>query len=846
MNYKQLSDNWFLQSSEKVSVFGEKISTTNFSNEGWYPVSIPGTVVAGLVENKVYKDPYFGLNMKDIPGYKHGKTLHFSFHYMPDDSPFRKSWWYRNEFTLSDLDEGKRVWIQFKGINYRADIWLNGKRIAATDYIIGSFRRYTIDVTSFIRFNKKNVLALEVFPTQPDDLSITFIDWGPVPPDDSMGIWQPIELYTTGPVAIKHPFVKSLLDVKTFNKAELTISAELVNTGSEAVAGILEGCIEERTFRKEVHLKSFETREVTVTPEDFKQLTIENPRVWWPYQLGTPELYSMALHFSIEGKISDTTEVTFGIRDIQSRINEHGARQFTINGKDILIRGSAWTCDLMLRQSEERDRIDVAMLKNMNLNAFRLEGKLASEYFWDLCDREGILVLAGWPCCTLWEKWDMWKPGDKVVARESLRSQIKRLRNHPCFLVWFYGSDFPPPEPVERIYLDVLEETYPELPAISSASEAPSTLKGETGVKMSGPYSYIPPVFWYTETMPGRAESFNTETGPDVCIPVMESLRKMLPEDELYPGSPSWNHHAGLACFPDTDIVNDAVRKRYGEPPDTEDFVKTAQVLSYESWRAMYEAYGRNFPKGTGVIAWMHNSAWPSMIWQLYDFFLQPTGGFYGAQKACEPLHLQYSYDDASIWVVNARMEIYGDLEAHAAVYTMNMEKKFEKGVTVSLGSNDRQSLFSIPAIDTLTPVYFLFCSLKNKGTIVSRNCYWFPTTKDIFTDTVKQHYYWPLKQHADMSTLRSMPKAEVTTSFDIREAADKFSIEVSIVNTSDAIAFFLKAAVINKKNGESIVPVYWSDNCITLLPSEQVTIIGTLPKTAAVKDIDVVVEKWN
>lgn len=440
----------------------------------------------------------------------------------------------------------------------------------------------------------------------------------------------------------------------------------------------------------------------------------------------------------------------------------------------------------------------------------------------------------------------MWKPGDKVVARESLRSQIKRLRNHPCFLVWFYGSDFPPPEPVERIYLDVLEETYPELPAISSASEAPSTLKGETGVKMSGPYSYIPPVFWYTETMPGRAESFNTETGPDVCIPVMESLRKMLPEDELYPGSPSWNHHAGLACFPDTDIVNDAVRKRYGEPPDTEDFVKTAQVLSYESWRAMYEAYGRNFPKGTGVIAWMHNSAWPSMIWQLYDFFLQPTGGFYGAQKACEPLHLQYSYDDASIWVVNARMEIYGDLEAHAAVYTMNMEKKFEKGVTVSLGSNDRQSLFSIPAIDTLTPVYFLFCSLKNKGTIVSRNCYWFPTTKDIFTDTVKQHYYWPLKQHADMSTLRSMPKAEVTTSFDIREAADKFSIEVSIVNTSDAIAFFLKAAVINKKNGESIVPVYWSDNCITLLPSEQVTIIGTLPKTAAVKDIDVVVEKWN
>lgn len=846
MKYQHLSKNWLLQSSEKISAGGEKISSVNIPSKEWYPVTIPGTVVSGLVENKAYDDPYFGLNMQSIPGYKHGKTTHFSFHPMPDDSPFRKPWWYRNEFSLDNPFNKKCVWLHIKGINYKANIWLNGKRIAAADDIIGSFRRYDIDITNVIRPNKKNVLALEVFPPKPDDLCITFIDWGPTPPDDSMGIWQPMSVYTTGPVAIKHPFARSKLNVKTLRTAELFISAEMVNISEKQITGTLEGTIEDISFLKEVTLNAGDKKEILLTPKDFSQLTIKNPRVWWPYQLGSPELYSLELQFNINKEISDKATATFGIRDIQSRINKHGARQFTINGQDILIRGSAWTPDLMLRQSAERDIIDIAYLKNMNLNAFRLEGKLASDRFWDICDREGVLILAGWPCCTHWEKWDKWKPGDMGIARESLRSQIKRLRNHPSFIAWLYGSDFPPPEPVERMYLDVLEENYKELPSLSNASEQPSTLRGETGVKMSGPYSYVPPVYWYNSDMPGHADSFNTETGPDVCIPVIESLKKMLPKDQLSPGSKAWNHHAGLTSFTNTEVVNEAVKKRYGEPGDIEDFTRSAQVLSYECWRAMFEAYARNFPKGTGVIAWMHNSAWPSVIWQFYDYFLHPTGGFYGTKKACDPLHIQYSYDDDSVWIINNSLARFDNLVANAEVYTMDTEKKFDYSEKVTTKKYERVHTFSIPEIKGLSPVYFLFLTLKNKSVIISRNCYWLATTKDIFSAKSKKWFYWSLKQHADMSPLRTLPKAELDTSYDIKEKNNEYAVTVNIKNISDTFAFFLWVKVVDKANKETIVPVYWSDNCITLLPSEQETLTGIFTKRIKTEDIGVIVEGWN
>jgi len=838
--------NWLLQSSEKIAAKGEKISLPGFCTDRWYPVTVPGTVVGGLVENKVYGDPCFGLNMQSIPGYKHGKTTHFSFHPMPDDSPFCKPWWFRNEFTLDSSFAGRRTWLKVDGVNFSANVWLNGRLVADAGALAGSYRRHDLDVTSAVLPLAKNVLALEIIPPKPDDLCVTFIDWNPVPPDDSMGLWQPVSIRSTGPVAIQHPFVRSELDTPSLRSAGLFISAELVNSSDTAVTGRLEGTIEQTGFSKEVSLAPFERKEVVVSPGEFLQLTIRNPRVWWPYQFGSAELYTLRLDFAIDTHVSDSTAVTFGIRDIRSCINQHGARQFAINGQDLLIRGSAWSPDLMLRQSTQRDDIDIAYLKNMHLNAFRLEGMLASDYFWDRCDQKGILVLAGWPCCTHWEKWDAWKPEDMIIARESLRSQIQRLRNHPSFIAWLYGSDYPPPEPVERMYLQTLEQTHKTLPALSNASARPSALAGATGVKMSGPYSYVPPSYWYTATMPGVADSFNTETGPDVCIPVFESLKKMLPGDQLFVGSNAWNHHAGLASFINTDVVNDAVIQRYGKPKDLQDFAQAAQILGYECWRAMFEAYGRNFPKGTGVIAWMHNSAWPSMIWQLYDYYLHQTGAFYGAKKACEPLHLQYSYDDASVWIVNGTPVSCDSLVAHARVYTLDAKRVFEHSQQVAVKKHAQVRAFSIPEMNGLSPVYFVFLELRDTSRLVCTNCYWISTTKDVFAEKSDRWFSWPLTQHADMSALRLMPKAAITATCTINTKKGEYSVTVTIQNISGAIAFFLWAKVINKSSKESISPVFWSDNCLTLLPGQETTLCGTFHEKISVKNIDVIVEGWN
>ncbi|TKJ22142.1 MAG: hypothetical protein CEE43_07955 [Promethearchaeota archaeon Loki_b32] len=845
MNIKlSLDKEWQMQSSEKISKHGETISTIDFDPEDWYKVEIPTTVINGLLQNKKIEDPYHGLNLKSLAGYKKEVTTqNFESHYKPDDSPYRSSWWFRKEFKLDNSIDinNKQFWLLFKGINYSANIWLNGQRFAGTDYVIGAYRQYDFNITHLIKQESTNVLALEIFSPNPDDLNISFVDWCPLPPDDDMGIWQPVTLYSTGPVAMKYPFVRSKLNIETLAEAELIISTKLQNNQKEEIKAILEGKVEEINFRKEIILKPNEMRKV-----EFPYIRINNLRVWWPYQLGLPELYKLDLQVKVNDVVSDSTEIIFGIRDIKSSINEHGSRIFTINGHDILIYGAAWTPDMMLRQSKEKDAIDVAFVKNLNLNSIRFEGKLATDHFWNLCDKEGILVLAGWCCCSFWEKWKNWKKGDIRIAEESLKSQILRLRNHPSFIAWFYGSDFPPPGSVEKVYLKVLEETYIGLPAISNASSRPSDLMGETGVKMTGPYTYVPPIYWYSQERRGAADGFNTETGPDVCIPPFESLQLMLPEGYKHVGSDVWNYHTGLGAFNNTLIIEEAIEKRYGKPKDLEDFANTAQVLAYECWRAMYEAHANNFPKATGVIGWMMCSPWPSLIWQLYDYYLNPNGAFFGSKKACEPIHIQYSYDDASVILINKTLQKRQNLTSKIKILNMDLKEKFCQSINnIIIDRYSKKELFSIPKINGLSKVYFLILTLEEDSTIISRNFYWLSLRNDIFEEKDKW-FYTPLKEHADMRALRNLPKVEIKKSINIEESEKLYEISIDLENTSDAIAFFLRVFLIGEKTEKIITPVYLNDNCISLLPSERRKIDGFIPKKSVTENVLVKVQGWN
>jgi exo-1,4-beta-D-glucosaminidase len=826
MNKRQLV-NWFFCSSERLSEHGDKISLHDFSSSKWKPITIPGTVVNGQFENGDIPDPYLACNMADIQGFKREANHQFACIHRPDDSPYRKPFWYRTEFEVKQID-GEHIFIKLDGLSYSANIWLNGKRIIGADYARGTYRVFDIDVTKFVKFDGVNVLALAVEAPEIDDLGLTFIDWSVVPPDDCMGITQPAFLYQTGQVSVKNLFVQSDFNVKKPDVARLTVSMDIENYDDKPVDAILNMSIGSLKFNHKITLKASEKRHIALSPRQCPALLVKKPKLWWPSQYGKPELYKIDLKCMVGKKITDTVSQSFGIRCIESRINKHGALVFTVNGKDILIRGAGWAPDLMFRHSKERDEADIAYMKQGGLNTIRLEGHLGSEYMWELCDREGILIMAGWPCCNHFEHWKDWKPGDLFVAVESLRSQLLKLRKHPCFMVWLYGSDFPPPPDVEAAYLEVINELYPKLPTISSAAAKPTVHKGVTGVKMTGPYAYDPPVFWYKQNLHGAANLFNTETGPGMSIPPYESLLKMLPNNEQFVGSPVWNFHAGLGSFTNTIIDDVVIEKRYGgKISDLRDYAVCAQVAGYEAWRAMYEAHLRNYPLSTGVIAWMQNSSWPSVIWQLYDYYLNPLGGYFGVQKACEPIHPIFSYDDRSIVVSNTSLKDSGNLTLTAKLMDINLNVKFEKSEKVSVNALSSVKGMVIPESSDISLTHFLLLTISKGNREITRNFYWLSTKPDVFPEK-GIWYHFPVQEHADMTGLKSLPPADIKAEVQFIDQKNGFvNVEAVVENVSNALAFFLRAYLVNANDGEFITPVFWQENCMSIFPGEKTLFSG-------------------
>ncbi|HYY93562.1 MAG TPA: glycoside hydrolase family 2 TIM barrel-domain containing protein, partial [Pyrinomonadaceae bacterium] len=553
-----LKQGWRIQSSSALQEEGGALSTPGYKTTGWYAATVPSTVVGALVEDKVYPDPFYGMNLRVMPGCSYPIGKNFANLPMPDDSPYNKPWWYRTEFQIPAAERGRRLWLHFDGINYSANVWLNGHKMADAADVAGAFRRYEFDVTDAARVGGVNALAVEVFAPKPDDLALTWVDWNPTPPDKMMGLWHDVYLTASGPVTLRFPQVVTKLDQPTLAAAHLTVNAELHNATDRPVEGMLTGRIEKIQFSKGVRLEPNETKVVQFTPEEFRQLNLSNPRLWWPANLGEPNLYELALQFETGGRVSDSQTSRFGIREVTSELDGGGHRVFKVNGQRVLIRGGGWAPDMFLRFNPQRLEQEFSYVREMNLNAIRLEGKLESDYFYDLADRNGILIMAGWCCCSHWEHWThrpdyqegpVWGPEDYAVAAASLTDQVKRLRNHPSLLVWLNGSDNPPPADVEKMYDDILQrENWPN-PSLSSATARPTELTGQSGVKMEGPYEWVPPVYWLQDDRRGGAHGFATEISPGPAVPPVESLRKMLPPEHLWPIDDVWSYHAGGGQF---------------------------------------------------------------------------------------------------------------------------------------------------------------------------------------------------------------------------------------------------------------------------------------------------------
>ncbi len=841
-NRLALHEGWSLQTSAKVDAKGEVISTAKFSPEGWHHATVPTTVVAALVKDKTLPDPFFAMNLRSFPGVNYPIGGNFSNIPMAPDSPYAVSWWYRKAFEMPASYKGKTVWLKFDGINYRANIWLNGKQIADSDHVGGAWRTYEFNVTDAAEPGADNVLAAQVFSPTEHDLAITFVDWNPSSPDKNMGLWRDVYVTTSGPVALRYPTVVSKVNSPANDRAELTVTAQLKNATGNAVKGKLKGEIENVSFDQDVELGPNETKDVTFTPDQFSQLVFANPRLWWPAQMGTPNLYPLTMEFEVGGAVSDRTRTEFGIREITSDFNSIGGRQFHINGKNILIRGGGWTPDMLQREYSQRLQDQFRYVRDMGLNTIRLEGKLETPEFFNLADKQGTLIMAGWCCCSFWERWTHWKPEDFDIAKESLRDQIYRLRSHPSLVMWLNGSDNPPPPDVEQMYLDVEKDLLWPNPILSSATGKPTSVTKESGVKMSGPYEYIAPSYWEVDTpqgQPGRrlcnpggcggGYGFDTETSMGPAVPPIESIEAMVGKDHLWPIDDVWNYHAGGGVFKTINVFSTALAERYGKSDNVEDFAVKSQMQTYEGVRAMYEAYSRNKYQSTGVIQWMLNNAWPSMIWHLYDYYLRPGGGYFGAKRALEALHPIYGYDDHSIWLVSSQYEDAKDLKLTTKIYNLDTTEKFSQENNLDAPADSTAKIFTLPEVDGLSPTYFLVLRLEDSGgKLVGSNFYWLSTKPETLDWAKSTWWMTPTASYADYTAISQLPKVKLSESSRTEMHGEEAVTHVTLVNSSKNLAFFVRLKVDKGPKGEEILPVVWEDNYVSLLPGEKREVTAT------------------
>ncbi|NDV57881.1 glycoside hydrolase family 2 [Bacteroides sp. 519] len=827
-----LADNdWKVQSSEKATAPGSEISTPNATVSNWYNGFVPSTIMGVLTQNGLYKDVLTGLNYKEI-----------------DRTPFNCSWWYRKEFTLPLLTDNQHARIHFDGISYYANVWLNGVQIASRNELYGPFRQFSFDVTPYLAEN--NTLAVEVFRAQPGDPNIGFVDWNPRPADESMGIFREVYLEVFNVVEMKNTYVHSKVNTQTLDEAWLTVETTLKNYSDKKVKGKLLGQYEEKEFTIPVLLEAGEEKVVKLTSEEVEELYIENPRIWWCNNLGTPEMYELKLQFETDGKISDSDTIPFGIREIKDYFITKDDRGFMLNGKKVLIKSAGWTDDIFLRDTPVTNEIQVQYVKDMNMNSIRLENIWGtSQNIYDLCDKYGLLVLVGWSCQWEWKN-HLGGPVDKYggiktekdmeLIANSFRDQVVWLRNHPSIIAWYVGSDMTPRPALEEKYLKVLKEVDRLRPYVAAASKRNSSVTGSTGMKMNGPYEYVGPNYWYEDNKYGGAFGFNTETGIGAQLPVIESLKKMIPEDKLWPLNEYWDYHC-TRSMKSLDILTETIEKKYGKATDLNDYLRKANLLNYEGTKAMFEAFRVNVPKTTGIVQWMLNSAWPSLYWQVYDYYLIPTAAYYGIKRGNMPQQLIYNYKDNGIYYVNEGI-VPVERKARIALYGPDSQLIQEANIDFRVEVDLSKKVFQL---DSIAANVFLALELYDKeGAFIARNFYCLSGTKDQHDWDKTNWVRTPLKAYADFKALSSMPTATLDVKSSVETQDTNHVVTLEVTNSSSVISLMTRFVLRNNK-GDVIYPVFWDDNYTSILPGEQRTVQLTV-NSSLTDNSSLFVSAWN
>jgi exo-1,4-beta-D-glucosaminidase len=636
------------------------------------------------------------------------------------------------------------------------------------------------------------------------------------------------------------------------DRATLTVYCDLSNHTARSVSGILRGEISRPgkpviAFEKQVSLLGNQVNEAVFTPGDFAQLSVAKPDLWWPYSWGQPNLYHLKLDFTIDKNSSDSQEIDFGIRKVtQHRDTDNsfpgigsggGNFYLQINGRDYLIRGAAYTPDLLFRNDPERDAANILYVKDLGLNLIRWELKIADDTMLERADHEGIPVMLGWMCCMQWEHWDLWSAEDQWVARDSLRAQLKELRAHPAVVLWANGSDGLPPDSVLNDYHQIEKELQWQNAIVDTVAERN---RFWSGIHMLGPYVWRPPYYWFSDRY-GPARGSSAEEGDNETLPPLDSLKKFIPPDKLWPPNDYWYFHAGGNEGGNNTLANitRALDHRYGPSNSAEELTKKAQLAHYEDVRAQYETYAVHWSNRKMVMHWMMNSPWPSFFGHLYDYYFQPGGGYFGAKKALQSRSVIWDYyatgdrTTGHVYAVNFTAEpMHGKVVI--SFYNLDSTVKYTNTAAVDMPPNSSIDAISVPRVSGLSAAYFVRCQLiAGEGKPVAENVYWESTTDDdLGSPSNDDQFTTKLDKWADLTSLDHMPPVNIKVGGSLTSDPAEQTAIATLMNNSNQIAFFIRVELTRGSDGDEILPIVYDDNYITLFPHQSRMITAKFQKS--------------
>ena len=826
-----ISTGWKLQDANKVSASPEQISQPGFPATDWYPATVPGTVLTSLVNDKVYPEPLYGQNNR------------------PDRTPeslCRTSYWYRTSFDVPAAFAGRTIWLNFDGINYAANVWVNGSNAGS---MRGAFTRGLFDITKLVKPGAPATLAVLVDPQPHPGTPIehtvenglgknggitaidgpTFLctigwDWIPGIRDRDTGIWQKVFLSSTGPVQLDEPYVTTDLPLPRVDSADINVQVTLKNGSDQSQQGVLKGTIGENSsapdyiaFQQPVEIPPHGSKVVTLDPTNIPALHLKNPRLWWPNGYGAQNLYPVHLSFDTAAGESDSTAFNIGIRKINYVAEGSDNLAVSVNGVRVMCKGGDWGLDEALKRIP-RERLEAQIRYHQQANYTIIRnwvGQSTGEDFYELCDQYGIM---------LWDEFfqpnpaDGPNPTDIPTYLANAREKIVRFRNHPAIAIWCGRNEGRPPANIN----DGLQKLMTELDP--ARHYQPSSADGR-GVHSGGPYYWREPESFYRVDAP-----FKTEIG-SVSVPTMEAVQAMMPKSDWETINDDWVEHDLGKGAQNGDVYPGKISQRYGKTTNLADFVRKAQLANYEAFRAMYEGrFVALFSPVTGVITWMSNPAQPSFVWQLYSWDLEPNSSLFATRKACEPLHIMLNEVSGDLEVINNEPAPF-DGTATVAIYNPDGSVASRQDVKVHAGGSAATNLG--PSDKDAPHLHFVQLQLRDTaGEMRSSNFYWRAGTAP----------------QENLQALQKLPAVKLAVSVTRHDAGGKTFLAVSLRNPSNNIALMAHLQLRRgDASGERVLPVYYSDNYISMVPQES----KALTIEAATSDLRgqkplLVLDGWN